>query len=77
MSTYIGPITNSLVEESIKEIKKKVTREKIINHIIKPLTSGVISTIETVVIVLFILLVIIIILLSILVYGHYKYGYKN
>ena len=37
MSTYLGPITNSVIDGIITEIKKKKTKEKIMRHIIEPL----------------------------------------
>jgi hypothetical protein len=37
MSTYVGPITNGVIDCVIKEIKKKKTKEKIMKNIIDPL----------------------------------------
>ncbi len=37
MSTYVGPLTNAVIDGVIKEIKKKKTKEKILKNIIDPL----------------------------------------
>jgi hypothetical protein len=37
MSTYVGPITNTIIDGIIKEINKKKTKEKIMTNVIDPL----------------------------------------
>lgn len=37
MSTYIGPMTEALIDTVIKELKKKHNKEKIMKNIIDPL----------------------------------------
>lgn len=37
MSTYIGPMTNAIIDGVTNEIKKKKTKEKIMRNIIDPL----------------------------------------
>lgn len=37
MSTFIGPVTDALIDGIIKEIKKKHNKEKIMKNIIDPL----------------------------------------
>ncbi|AYV78812.1 MAG: hypothetical protein Edafosvirus36_2 [Edafosvirus sp.] len=39
MSSYIGPITNSLIDGLIKEFKKKEIKDKIMNNVVDPLLS--------------------------------------
>lgn len=63
MSTYIGPFTNSLIDGLIREIKKKETKEKIMENIVDPLLADVSSRYYPYFILITIILVIIIILL--------------
>lgn len=37
MSNFVGPVTDALINNIIKEIKKKETKEKIMKNIIDPL----------------------------------------
>lgn len=37
MSTYVGPITDGIINEIIKKLKNKKTKEKIMKNIIDPL----------------------------------------
>lgn len=37
MDSYIGPITSGIIDNLVKEIKRKENKEKIINNIIDPL----------------------------------------
>lgn len=41
METYIGPMTNAVINELSKEIKKKKIQDKIIKDIINPILSGI------------------------------------
>ena len=72
MSTYIGPITNGVIDGVIREIKKKKTKEKIMRNIIDPLLKDLsvryyphFMTI-TVILVVIVLLLISILTLSVL-----------
>lgn len=63
MSTYIGPITDSVIEGIIKELKKKETKEKVMKHIIDPLLRDMSSRYYPYFIMMIVILLIIIILL--------------
>jgi hypothetical protein len=68
MSSYIGPITNSVIEGIIKELKKKETKEKVMKNIIDPLLCDMSSRYYPYfMMVIVILLIIIILLVSILI----------
>jgi hypothetical protein len=72
MSSYVGPITNSVIDGVIKEINKKKTKEKIMRHVIDPLLCDLsiryyphFITITIVLVVIIILLIAILIILVI------------
>jgi hypothetical protein len=69
MSSYVGPFTNGIIDDVIKEIKKKKTKEKIMKHIIDPLLCDLSTryyphfiTITTILIVIILLLISILIM---------------
>lgn len=41
MDNFIGPLTNSMLDNVIKEIKKKKNKEKIMKNIIDPLLCDI------------------------------------
>lgn len=63
MSNYIGPITDSVIEGIIRELKKKETKEKVMRDIIDPLLYDMASRYYPYFIMMIVILVIIIILL--------------
>jgi len=68
MSSYIGPITDSVIEGIIKELKKKETKEKVMSNIIDPLLCDMSSRYYPYfMMMIVILLIIIILLVSILI----------
>lgn len=68
MSTSIGPLTNSIIDGIIKEIKKKKTKEKIMTHIVDPLLCDLTSRYYPhLMIVMIVLIMMIILLISILI----------
>ena len=68
MTSYIGPITDSVIEGIIKELKKKETKEKVMKHIIDPLVRDMSSRYYPYfMMMIIILLIIIILLVSILI----------
>lgn len=71
MSTYIGPITNSMIDALSVELKKENTQEKITKNIIDPIMkklfcrySPYFITITVILLVNVILLILILILLT-------------
>jgi uncharacterized membrane protein len=68
MTTYIGPITDSVIEGIIKELKKKETKEKVMKNIIDPLILDMSSRYYPYfMMVIIVLLIIVILLVAILV----------
>ena len=63
----IGPITDSIIEGFISEIKKKEVREKIVNNICYPLLSKYYSYFFIIVLILSIILLLLIIIIVLLV----------
>jgi cytochrome c-type biogenesis protein CcmH/NrfF len=70
MDNFIGPITNSMLDNVIKEIKKKKNKEKIMKNIIDPLLCDITNryyphfmTITIILIVMVILLITILIMI--------------
>jgi hypothetical protein len=61
--TYVGPVTNAIIDSVIKEIKKKNNKEKIMTNIIDPLVRDMSSRYYPYFIMLIIVMLIIIILL--------------
>jgi len=65
---YVGPITNSIIDGVIKELKRKRNKEKILKHIIDPLlydlTSRYYHYFITIIIILVIMVLILISLLT-------------
>ena len=41
MIGYVGPITDAVINQITKEVKKKKTKDKIINNVLNPLLSDV------------------------------------
>lgn len=68
MTPFIGPITNSLIENIIKEFKKKEVKDKIIKNVCEPLLQDLsIRYYPYFICVIVILVLIIVLLLSILI----------
>lgn len=68
MSTFIGPVTNSIIDGLVKEFKKKETKEKLMKNICDPFLHDVAMRYYPYFIVtMIILLVIIVLLISILI----------
>jgi hypothetical protein len=63
--SYIGPITNSVIDNIIKEINKKDTKHKIAKHIISPLGDTIYNMYYAYICFIIGVFVLIIILLSI------------
>lgn len=63
MTSYIGPITNSVIEGISKELKKKETKDKIMKNIVNPLIHDVLARYYPYFISMLIIFLIIIILL--------------
>lgn len=67
-TSYIGPVTDAAINCVIKELKKKETKEKVMEHIIDPLLRDMSSRYYPYfMMVIVILLIIIILLVSILI----------
>ena len=43
MSTYIGPVTNSIIDGVTKELRKKETKDKIVKNICHPIIHDITS----------------------------------
>lgn len=41
--TYVGPMTDAIIDQITKEIQKKKTKNKIINNILNPILSDITS----------------------------------
>lgn len=68
MSSYIGPITNSVIEGIINELKKKEVKDKVMNNIIDPLLHDMASKYyHYLMIIVIIVLIVIVLLVSILI----------
>ena len=63
MSSFVGPVTDSVINNIIKEIKKKENKEKIMKHIIDPLLCDLSSRYYPYLVMIIITLLLIIILL--------------
>ena len=61
--SYIGPITDSVIEGIIAELKKKETKEKVMKNIIDPLLRDMASRYYPYFMMMIVILLIIIILL--------------
>jgi hypothetical protein len=68
MVGYIGPMTNSFLDKIIKELKKKKTRDKIVENIIDPVISDVIGRYYPYMVTISMVFLVIIILLCIILY---------
>jgi hypothetical protein len=68
MTTYIGPITDSLIDHAIKEINSKKQKEKIMNNIIDPLLCDLAARYYPYFIMIIIILCVIILLLIALLF---------
>jgi len=68
MTSYIGPITDSVIEGIIRELKKKEVKEKVMKNVIDPLIRDMASRYYPYfMMIIVILLIIIILLVSILI----------
>ena len=68
MSSFVGPMTDAVINNMIKEIKKKENKEKIMKHIIDPLLCDLSSRYYPYLVMIIItLLLIVILLVSILI----------
>lgn len=66
--SYIGPLTNTIIDCVIKELKKKQTKEKVMNNIVDPLLRDMSSRYYPYfMMIIVVMLVIIILLVSILI----------
>ena len=65
MPNFIGPLTNSLIDNIIKEFKKKEIKEKIIKNVCDPIIYDISDRIYPYLILILSILCIIVILLSI------------
>ena len=63
MSSYIGPIADSLIDGIIKEFQKKEVKEKIEQNIINPLLADVLRKYYPYLVTIVIIFIIIILLL--------------
>jgi len=68
MTTYIGPITDSIIDNFIKEVNSKKQKEKIMNNIIDPLLCDLAARYYPYFIMIIIILCVIIILLIALLF---------
>ena len=66
VETYIGPITDSIIDCLIKEVKKKETKEKIMQNIIDPLLKDMSSRYYPYFMMIIVIMLIVIILLVII-----------
>jgi len=73
MDRYVGPMTGAVIDNIIKEIKKKPNKEKIMKHIVDPLLKDLTTryyphfitiTAILVIIVLMLIVILIVILLN-------------
>jgi hypothetical protein len=62
-TTYVGPITNNIIEEFINELKKKETKDKIFEGVINPLIRDISTRYYPYFILIIVVLVLIIVLL--------------
>lgn len=61
--SYIGPLTNTLIEKIIHELRKKKTKERVMENIIDPLLRDMAARYYPYFIMMIVILLIIIILL--------------
>jgi hypothetical protein len=75
MTHYIGPLTNAVLDSVIKEIRKKKTKEKIMQNIVDPLlcdlTTRYYPHLMTITVILVIMVVLLISSLVLLVLQKY------
>jgi hypothetical protein len=71
MTTYIGPLTDAMLDTMIKQIKKTKTKEKIMKSIIDPLLCDIMTRyypyLITITIILSIIVILLISILSIII----------
>ena len=70
--SYIGPITQDLLEKCAKEIKKKETKEKIMKHLIDPVVNEFFMRYSSYITCFMFIHLIIIILLIYIIYNQRK-----
>ena len=63
MSSYIGPITDSVIEGIIQEFRKRETKEKVMRNIIDPVLCDITARYYPYFMMLVVILLIIIVLL--------------
>lgn len=63
MSSFVGPVTDAVINNIIKELKKKETKEKIMKNIIDPLLYDLSSRYYPYLLTIIITLLLIVILL--------------
>ena len=78
MDGYIGPLTNTIIDNIVKEFKKKHNKEKLFKNVIDPLlkdlTTRYYPHFVTITAILIIIVILLIILLFVVVMD--KYGSK-
>ncbi len=66
--SYVGPLTQSLLDAGIKELKKKETKEKIMTNFVDPLVSEFFKRYSVYIYSFFLIQILIVILLLIIIF---------
>jgi hypothetical protein len=74
VTTYIGPITDTIINQLSTEIQKKTTKDKIIKNILDPILSDIASRYYPHLLGVTVTLTIIIVLLLSILYINIYYG---